>query len=98
MASHPERTGDVGLEPGVGELLALREAWAQLDRMGEQDLREISKQMARLVIVVHPSALRWLAAEAARNLSQGFVPTKSTPAVGEVDGGTVTVGDGERGL
>lgn len=74
MTSHPERTGDVGLEPGVGELLALREALDQLDRMDEKALREIARSMARLVVVVYPSAMRWLAAEAARNLSQGLVP------------------------
>lgn len=71
-ASHPERPGPGGLEPGVGELLALRRINDELDRASEGELRKVAKDMARLVVVVYPSAMRYLAKEAAQNLSQAW--------------------------
>ena len=67
--AHPERQMDNGLEPTVGEQLRLAEFIKALDRASEDDLRTIAKQMAQQVMVTFPSALRFLAREAARNLA-----------------------------
>lgn len=66
---HPEREADNGLEPTVGEQLRLAEFLKALDRASEADLREISRKMAQQVLVTYPSALRYLAREAAKNLA-----------------------------
>ena len=67
---HPECAGrDPGFEPTVGEQLRLAEFVTQLERIGEEELRALCRQLATLVLVTHPAAMRWLAREAARNLS-----------------------------
>lgn len=66
---HPERAEDNGLEATVGEHLRLAEFLKGLDRLGEAELRQISRQMAYQVLMVHPAAMRFLAREAAKNLS-----------------------------
>ena len=68
MAIHPEAIQDNGFEPTVGEELRLAQFLNGLDRANESELREISKAMARQILVVYPSAMRWLAREAAQNL------------------------------
>lgn len=92
-ASHPEQTGDVGLEPGVNELLALRRITDELERAGIDELRQAAIAMARLVVVVHPAALRYLANEAARNLSQSWVPSDHPRAEGDSGAASVTSAD-----
>lgn len=66
---HPERAQDNGLEPTVGEQLRLGEFLKRLEQIDEKELRELCRQMAHQVLVVYPSAMRYLAREAARNLS-----------------------------
>lgn len=67
---HPECAGsDPGFEPTVGEQLRLSQFLTQLERIGEEELRALCRQMAVQVLVTHPAAMRWLAREAARNLS-----------------------------
>ena len=69
---HPhqtERDGDRGFEPTVDEHLRLGRFIAALDRASEAELRQIAKQMAQQVLMTYPAAMRWLAKEAARNLS-----------------------------
>jgi hypothetical protein len=68
---HPhqqERDGDRGFEPTVDEHLRLGRFVAALDQAGEDELRQIAKQMAAQVLMTYPAAMRWLAKEAARNL------------------------------
>jgi hypothetical protein len=65
---HPERGVDNGLEPTVGEHMRLAQFLQALEKANEAELREISRKMAEQVLVVYPSALRYLAREAARNL------------------------------
>jgi hypothetical protein len=67
--AHPERGIDNGLEPTVGEQLRLAQFVKALDKANEEELRAIAKQMAQQVLVTFPSALRFLAREAARNLA-----------------------------
>ena len=68
-STHPERERDNGLEPTVGEQLRLAQFVNALDKANEDELRQIAKQMAQQVLVTYPSALRFLAREAARNLA-----------------------------
>ena len=67
--AHPERGPDDGLEPTVGEQLRLAQFLNALDKANEAELREIARAMAQQVLVTFPSAMRFLAREAARNLA-----------------------------
>lgn len=40
-----------------------------LEKAGDSDLRELVPLMARQLLVVYPAAMRWLARQAAENLS-----------------------------
>jgi hypothetical protein len=71
---HPELDQDHGMEPGVGELLTLQRVLKELEQADEQEVRRLARDMARLVVVVYPSALRHLAREAAANLSASWRP------------------------
>jgi thymidylate synthase ThyX len=66
---HSERGVDNGLEPTVGEHMRLAQFLKALDKANEAELREIARKMAEQVMVVFPSALRYLAREAAKNLA-----------------------------
>lgn len=72
MPVHPEGGDEGGFEPTIGEELRLAEFLKGLDKANEDELRTIAKQMAQQILVVYPSAMRWLAREAARNLSGQF--------------------------
>lgn len=65
---HPERTQDDGLQPTVGEHLRLGRFLKLLEEADEKQLREICRAMAEQVLIVYPSAMRFMAREAARNL------------------------------
>lgn len=69
MLQHPEGGFDSSLEPTVGEHLRLAEFINALDRANESELRQIAKLMAQQVLVTYPAAMRFLASEAAKNLS-----------------------------
>lgn len=69
MIEHPEATGDSSFEPTVGEQLRLAQFTNALDRASEEELREISKVMAKQVLVIYPAAMRFLATEAAKNMA-----------------------------
>ncbi len=75
---HPERGVDNGLEPTVGEHMRLAQFLQALEKANEAELREISRKMAEQVLVVYPSALRYLAREAARNLGGGLWSKESS--------------------
>lgn len=68
-ADHPERAKDNGLEATVGDHVRLGQFLNALDRASENELKEIAKTMAHQVFLVHPAAMRYLAREAAANLS-----------------------------
>lgn len=69
MLQHPEGGPELSFEPTVGEHLRLAEFTNALDRANEDELRQIAKLMAQQVLVTYPAAMRFLATEAARNLS-----------------------------
>lgn len=67
---HPEMSGcDHHIEATVGEQLRLGQFLSSLDGMKEEELRELCRMMAQQVLVTYPAAIRYLAHEAARNLS-----------------------------
>lgn len=81
-SAHPEREPDNGLEPTVGEQLRLAQFLKLLDKASEAELREIARAMAQQVLVTFPSAMRFLAREAARNLAgQPWSPEASEKLV-----------------
>lgn len=66
---HPEMSGgDHHMEATVGEQIRLGKFLASLDSMSAEELRELCRIMGKQVLVVYPSAIRYLAHEAARNL------------------------------
>lgn len=69
MDRHPERAQDTGMEPTVGEELRLGEFLRMLERASIEELQAMCRLLARQALVVYPSAIRYLAREAAQNLS-----------------------------
>ena len=87
--AHPEREPDNGLEPTVGEQLRLAQFLKLLDKASEAELREIARAMAQQVLVTFPSAMRFLAREAARNLAgQPWSPEASEKLVAAMSEGS----------
>lgn len=74
MLQHPENESLNTLEPTVGEQLRLAEFNHKLDKLDGKELREIAKILAKQALVVQPSAIRYLAREAARNLMEPVSP------------------------
>lgn len=67
--SHPEMCGeDHHMEATVGEQLRLGQFLSALDDLGREELKDLCRMMAQQVLVTYPSAMRYLAHEAARNL------------------------------
>lgn len=69
VMDHPEMCGsDHHMEATVGEQLRLGQFLSAIEDLGREELKELCKTMAQQVLVVYPSAMRYLAHEAARNL------------------------------
>lgn len=83
---HPELDQDCGMEPGVGELLTLQRVLVELEQADEREVRRLARDMARLVVVVYPSALRHLAREAAANLSASWRPAAAASYTEDQEG------------
>ena len=58
------------IEPSVSELLIYRRALEDIEKAGLEELRKLAGILARQVLVVHPATTRWLARDAAGNLSR----------------------------
>lgn len=70
VMDHPEMSiGDHHMEATVGEQVRLGKFIASIEELGATELRELCRTMAEQVFVVYPAAMRFLAHEAARNLS-----------------------------
>jgi hypothetical protein len=73
MNSHPEAAATNLIEPTVGEHLRLAEFLRKIEKLDRDELLEITKLLAKQALVSHPSVIRYLAHEAARNLGEkGF--------------------------
>ena len=65
---HPEVDNQNPLEPTVGEQLRFAEFSKQLEKLDREELLEIARLLAKQALVMQPSAIRYLAKEAAQNL------------------------------
>jgi len=63
---HPEVTGDLWLEPTVGEHLRLAQLVKILDHATEDDLRKTCKMLAEIALLKQPCVIRYLTREAAK--------------------------------
>ncbi len=70
MPSHPEANDVNSLEPTIGEQFRFEEFKRGLEKMDDvKELREIATLLAKQALVIQPASIRYLAKEAARNLS-----------------------------
>jgi hypothetical protein len=67
-----DKASSDAIEPSVNELLVYRRTLDDIQRMGVEELRHISRILARQALVVQPAAMRWLARDAAGNLSASW--------------------------
>ena len=70
MISHPEASDANSLEPTIGEQFRFEEFKRGLEKMDDvKELREIATLLAKQALVIQPASIRYLAKEAARNLT-----------------------------
>ena len=70
MPEHPEAREVNSLEPTIGEQFRFEEFKRGLEKMNDvHELREIATLLAKQALVLQPASIRYLAKEAARNLS-----------------------------
>ena len=70
MPKHPEADEANSLEPTIGEQFRFEEFKRGVEKMDSvKDLREIAMLLAKQALVIQPASIRYLAKEAARNLS-----------------------------
>lgn len=81
MLSHPEASDANFLEPTIGEQFRFEEFKRGLEKMDDvKELREIATLLAKQALVIQPASIRYLAKEAARNLSSSSGRDWSTVA------------------
>ena len=74
MLSHPEASDANSLEPTIGEHFRFEEFKRGLEKMDDvKELREIATLLAKQAFLIQPASIRYLAKEAARNLSSSPV-------------------------
>lgn len=70
MPEHPEALEANSLEPTIGEMFRFEEFKRGLEKMDDvKELREIATLLAKQALILQPASIRYLAKEAARNLS-----------------------------
>lgn len=70
MISHPEASDANSLEPTIGEQFRFEEFKRGLEKMDDvKELREIATLLAKQALVIQPASIRYLAKEAARNMT-----------------------------
>ncbi len=57
------------IEPSVNDQLRHHQFIKGLDKLDRDSLLELTKDLARLALLMQPAAMRWAATEAAKNLS-----------------------------
>ena len=60
------------IEPSVNDQLRYGQFLKQLDNLNREQLLVISKDLARVALLLQPAALRWAAYEAATNLTSCY--------------------------
>ena len=72
MPIHPEASEANSLEPTIGEHFRYEEFKRGLEKIDDvNELREMAKLLAKQALVTQPACIRYLAKEAARNLTSG---------------------------
>ena len=70
MPKHPEADEVNSLEPTIGEHFRFEEFKRGLEKMDDvKELRELALLLAKQALVTQPATIRYLAREAARNLT-----------------------------
>ena len=78
---HPEASNANLFEPTIGEQFRFEEFKRGLEKLDDLDeLRQIAILLAKQALVVQPASIRYLAKEAARNLSSSSGRDWSTVA------------------
>lgn len=78
---HPEASNENLFEPTIGEQLRFEEFKRGLEKLDDVDeLKEVAVLLARQALVIQPASIRYLAKEAARNLSSSSGRDWSTVA------------------
>ena len=81
MMKHPEASYENLFEPTIGEQLRFEEFKRGLEKLDDVDeLKEVAVLLARQALVIQPASIRYLAKEAARNLSSSSGRDWSTVA------------------
>ena len=60
------------IEPSVNDQLRYGQFVKQLDNLDREQLLSVSKELARLALLLQPAAMRWAAYEAAKNLTSCY--------------------------
>ena len=60
------------IEPSVNDQLRYGQFVKQLDNLDRDQLLSISKDLAKLALLLQPAAIRWAAYEAAKNLTSCY--------------------------
>ena len=70
MPKHPEANEANSLEPTIGEQFRYEEFKRGLEKMDDvRELREIATLLAKQALLLQPASIRYLAKEAAQNLT-----------------------------
>lgn len=70
MPKHPEANEANSLEPTIGEQFRFEEFKRGLEKLDDvRELREIATLLARQALLLQPASIRYLAKEAAQNLT-----------------------------
>ena len=70
MPIHPEASESNSLEPTIGEQFRYEEFKRGLEKLDDvKELREIATLLAKQAMVLQPASIRYLAKEAAQNLT-----------------------------
>tara|TARA_A100001035_G_C27654699_1_gene440927 strand:- start:81 stop:374 length:294 start_codon:yes stop_codon:yes gene_type:complete len=70
MPQHPEANEENSLEPTIGEQFRYEEFKRGLEKMDDvRELREIATLLAKQALLLQPASIRYLAKEAAQNLT-----------------------------
>jgi hypothetical protein len=57
------------IEPSVNDQLRYGKLVKELDKLDRDSLLAISKDLARLALIMQPASMRWAVTEAAKNLA-----------------------------
>jgi|GEM_PF-2417835 len=66
------------IEPSVNDQLRYAQMMKGIDKLDRDELLEVTKELARLALLLQPAAMRWAAYEAAKNLGSCYGSSNGT--------------------